>query len=270
MISRFLMCPPDYFGVNYSINPWMVGNLGRVDIEKANKQWQKLLESLSKYAEIELLSPQPHLPDMVFTANAGLVRENAFIPSHFQHSERRPEEPHFKNWFLEKGYQINDLTSPVYFEGEGDALIHSENNQLWIGYGFRTDPQSSDRIQKLFPIRIVLLHLVDPRFYHLDTCFCLLPGGKVMYYPKAFSRDSLQSIEKYFSAQNRIEIDEEDAIHFSCNAIVVQNNLILNHASTGLMSKLQSLGFRVVLNPVSEFLKAGGGNKCLALSLSSN
>jgi N-dimethylarginine dimethylaminohydrolase len=90
-----------------------------------------------------------------------------------------------------------------------------------------------------------------------------------MYYPKAFSRDSLQSIEKYFSAQNRIEIDEEDAIHFSCNAIVVQNNLILNHASTGLMSKLQSLGFRVVLNPVSEFLKAGGGNKCLALSLSS-
>ena len=86
---------------------------------------------------------------------------------------------------------------------------------------------------------------------------------------KIFHKDKL-SIEKYFSGQNRIEIDEEDAIHFSCNAIVVQNNLILNHASTGLMSKLQSLGFRVVLNPVSEFLKAGGGNKCLALSLSSN
>jgi N-dimethylarginine dimethylaminohydrolase len=29
---------------------------------------------------------------MVFTANAGLVREDAFIPSHFKHPERRQEE----------------------------------------------------------------------------------------------------------------------------------------------------------------------------------
>ena len=91
-----------------------------------------------------------------------------------------------------------------------------------------------------------------------------------MYYPGAFSEDSLQSIEEYFPALNRIEIDEEDAIHFACNAIVIENNLILNHARSSLVIRLQTLGYRVILNPVDEFLKAGGGNKCLALSLTSN
>jgi len=104
------MCPLDYFGVEYSINPWMTGNLGSVDPERAKKQWQSLFKSLSKFAEIELLRPRPHLPDMVFTANAGLVREDAFIPSHFKHPERHREETHFRKWFLMKGYRLADFT----------------------------------------------------------------------------------------------------------------------------------------------------------------
>ena len=30
------------------------------------------------------------------------------------------------------------------------------------------------------------LELVDPRFYHLDTCFCPLAPGVAIYYPGAF------------------------------------------------------------------------------------
>jgi N-dimethylarginine dimethylaminohydrolase len=269
MKSRFLMCPPDYFGVEYSINPWMTKNLGCVNSEKANRQWQNLFESLSQFAAIELLRPQPNFPDMVFTANAGLVREGSFIPSHFQHPERRPEETHFRKWFSIKGYHLADLGCAVSFEGEGDALFQSDNNLLWMGYGFRTDPRSRDLVKNLFP-QCISLQLVDPRFYHLDTCFCLLPGGQVMYFPKAFSIKSLQVIKDNFSASNRIEIDEEDAIYFACNAIVIGNNMILNHASRTLSDRLKSLGYRLILKPVSEFLKAGGGTKCLALSLSSN
>ncbi len=270
MNSQFLMCPPDYFGVEYSINPWMTHNLGCVDTDNAKKQWHSLFETLSKFANIELLKPRPHVPDMVFTANAGLVRKELFIPSHFQHLERRQEETHFRKWFLRMGYRLKDLADSVRFEGEGDALFQPGSNLLWMGYGFRTDPQSQDLLKKLFSLRIITLQLVDPRFYHLDTCFCPLSGGRVMYYPKAFSVDSLQSIKENIPAQNRIEISEEDAIHFACNAITIENNLILNHASPTLIDRLQSLGYRVILKPVGEFLKAGGGNKCLALSLTSN
>jgi N-dimethylarginine dimethylaminohydrolase len=261
------MCAPDYFGVEYSINPWMTHNLGRVDPDKAKKQWHRLFETLSKFARVELLKPRPHAPDMVFTANAGLIRNDAFIPSHFQHLERRREETHFRKWFRMMGYRLKDLASPVRFEGEGDALFQPESNLLWMGYGFRTDLRSHDLLKKLFLLRVITLQLVDPRFYHLDTCFCPLSGNRVMYYPGAFSTDSLQSIRANIPAQNRIEIAEEDALHFACNAIAIENNLILNHASPGLIHRLQSLGYRVILNPVGEFLKSGGSNKCLALSL---
>ena len=260
------MCPPDYFGVEYNINPWMADNLGRVDHARAKSQWHNLFETLSKYAEIELLEPQPHLPDMVFTANAGLVKENTFIPSRFQYPERRPEETHFSAWFSSKGYHLADLAEPVSFEGEGDALLQHNKNLLWMGYGFRTGPQTRDLLQVLFP-HCIALQLVDPRFYHLDTCFCLLPGGRVMYFPKAFSKESRQTIEAHFAPKDRIEINEEDGLYFACNAVVIENNLILNHASPTLITRLASLGYQAILTPVDEFLKAGGGTKCLVLCL---
>ena len=91
-----------------------------------------------------------------------------------------------------------------------------------------------------------------------------------MYYPNAFSEEALHSIEEIFSAKDRIEIDEEDALYFACNAITIKNTLILNHASTHLKQKIWSFGYRTIFCPIGEFLKAGGGNKCLALSLSNN
>ncbi|MDH5552460.1 MAG: arginine deiminase-related protein [Nitrosomonas sp.] len=266
MKSRFFMCPPDYFGVEYNINPWMTNNLGRVDAKLAKQQWHNLFETLSQYAKIEQIEPQPQLPDMVFTANAGLVKGNSFIPSHFRHPERCPEETHFRAWFSSKGYHLVALASDICFEGEGDALRQPDSNRLWMGYGFRTDPEAQDLLNILFP-QCTSLKLVDPRFYHLDTCFCLLPGGQVMYYPGAFSQDSRQTIEAHFATKDRIEVDEENALYFVCNAIVADNNLILNHASPSLISTLAALGYRTTLTPVSEFLKAGGGTKCLALCL---
>ena len=73
---------------------------------------------------------------MVFTANAGLVRKDVFIPSQFKHPERHREETHFRKWFLMKGYRLADLTGPAHFEGEGDALFQPGNNLLWWVTGF--------------------------------------------------------------------------------------------------------------------------------------
>ena len=42
-----------------------------------------------------LVDPQPGLPDMVFTANAGLERNGTVLLSSFYHPERRGEEHYF-------------------------------------------------------------------------------------------------------------------------------------------------------------------------------
>ena len=117
--DRILMCPPDFFTVDYVINPWMAGHDGSMDINLANEQWLKLKDEISKVAEVVTMSPQPELPDMVFTATAGAVYGNKAVASHFMPLERRPEEPHFKRWFRENGFELLDQDEKIGLEGAG-------------------------------------------------------------------------------------------------------------------------------------------------------
>src|ERR1051326_779226 len=101
------MCRPTYYGIEYEINPWMSVSHG-ADTERATRQWEALHATLTGAigTRVELIDPQQGLPDMVFTANAGLVWGNVFIPSRFRHPERAGEEPLFEHWFAEHGFEI--------------------------------------------------------------------------------------------------------------------------------------------------------------------
>ena len=267
MAQSLLMCPPDYFDVHYSINPWMTNNSGKVDRCQAIRQWQDFYSLLQRFTKIKLIDPRSYVPDLVFTANAGLVMGNKFIPSNFRHEERRPEEPIFLDWFQSQGYQIVEWPGSIYFEGAGDILFQPGSNLLWAGHGFRTDSTAHAILKKDFHMQVISLRLVDPRFYHLDTCFCPLQDGRVMYYPQAFDAQSLKLIEEQTVPENRILVSDEDAIHFSCNAVLLGKNIILNHVSANLENQLEQAGYTVHISPMTEFLKAGGANKCLTLEL---
>ncbi len=261
------MCPPDYFSVEYVINPWMSGLTEPPDKNKAYMQWESLKETIAKFADIEVIAPQPNLPDMVFTANAGVVSENKAIASHFVPHERRPEESYFKSWFKNNGYQLLDLDEKIGFEGGGDCLFDRGGPWLWTGYGFRTEIESHKEIAKFFEVEVVPIRLVDERFYHIDTCFCPLTGGLVMYHPPAFDYDSRIAIETRIPANKRIIVDTQDAGNFACNAVNIDDKIIVNKASDNLKSKLNQLGFEVIEIDLSEFIKAGGSAKCLTLKL---
>lgn len=275
MADTFLMCEPQYFEVDYVINPWMKGHIHKVDHSLAKQQWQNFHDNLKQFANIELIDPEPNLPDLVFTANAGLVLNKHVILSHFRHAERRPEEPIFKEWFEEKGYIVSILPNDVYFEGHGDAIFHSDKKLLWSGYGIRTESKALDALKKKLSIPLIPLELIDEKFYHLDTCLCPLLDNFLMYYPSALSKESNKLIEAAVPKQKRIPIDEEDAAHFACNLVLAQTNkiprkkgvLFVNAITSKLQAQLEALGYQVQIQPVTEFRKAGGGNQCLTLKL---
>ena len=267
MKPRLLMCKPEYFGVHYTINPWMESQIGKVDSAVALRQWTEFYHALQRKAEVHLIDPQPQLPDLVFTANAGLMIDGQFIPSRFKHEERQREEPLFRKWFETHSDQIIPLPKNIYFEGAGDALLQPDRKRLWAGYGFRTDRESHQFLADQLELEVVSLHLIDSHFYHLDTCFCPLLDDQVMYYPAAFDAASLKTIEAHVRTENRIVVAEEDAHHFACNAVLVDRTLFLNHAGPDLTQLLEQKGYTPVIQPVSEFLKAGGANKCLTLAL---
>jgi N-dimethylarginine dimethylaminohydrolase len=266
--ATFLMCPPKLYDVNYVINPWMAGNIHASSRTRAAEQWQRLYEAVRTIADVQLIEPQPGSPDMVFTANAGLERNGTVAISSFFHPERQGEEPHFRRWFAEAGYTVLDTPRTTPFEGEGDALFSTDGTRLWVGYGPRTDPSSHQPLRKIWHTEVTSLHLIDPRFYHLDTCFAPLDGGYVMYFPEAFDRASLDKIEAFYPPEKRITVAEADAVCFACNAINVNRTIILNNISSDLRHQLEFRGFDIIEVTLTEFLKAGGAAKCLVMKLS--
>jgi N-dimethylarginine dimethylaminohydrolase len=265
--QKILMCPPDFFSVDYVINPWMAGNEGTLDVELAKAQWETLRAGLSTYADVELFDPQPNLPDLVFTANAGFVSGNKVVPSHFMPHERRPEEPYLKQWFADKGYELHVLPDDVGFEGAGDCLLDRSGPWLWTGYGFRTEIESHRFLAEWFDREVVSIRLIDSRFYHIDTCFCPLSGGYLMYHPDAFDDDSVAAIEARVPADKRLCVSADDAGNFACNAVNVDDQVFAHRMSAGLKTRLAEAGFAVHEIALSEFLKAGGSAKCLTLKL---
>ncbi|MDB9344798.1 TIGR00300 family protein [Nodularia spumigena CS-586/05] len=264
-LIRFLMCAPDHYDVDYVINPWMEGNIHKSSRDRAVEQWQKLYHILKQHAIVDLVPPQIGWPDMVFTANAGLVLGKNVVLSRFLHKERQGEEPFFQNWFEENGYTVNLLPKDLPFEGAGDALLDREGRWLWAGYGFRSELDSHPYLAKWLDIEVLSLRLIDERFYHLDTCFCPLANGYLLYYPGAFDAYSNRLIEMRVAPEKRIAITEADAVNFACNTVNVESIVIMNKASNALKARLADVGFRVIETPLTEFLKAGGAAKCLTL-----
>jgi lysine-ketoglutarate reductase/saccharopine dehydrogenase-like protein (TIGR00300 family) len=265
--DRYLMCSPEFFQVDYVINPWMEGNIDRANGALAAEQWHRLHVILSGAGKVELIPPILGSPDMVFTANAGLVLGDQAILSRFLHPERQSEEPHFRDWFQQHGFRVHELPKDLPFEGAGDALLDRVKPLLWAGYGFRTELDTHALIAELLGVEVVSLRLIDKRFYHLDTCLCALERGFLMYYPPAFDARSNAQIEHRVPTEKRIVLDETDAIHFAANAVNIGETLILHRAGDLLKSQLSAAGFQVFEAPLTEFIKSGGAARCLTLRL---
>lgn len=266
------MCTPEYFGVEYVINPWMEGKLGGVIGGTAREQWSYLHGVLTTVlgADTVQVPPQPGLPDIVFTANAGLVRDGVAVPARFRHPERQGEEPFYRASLQEAGYAIRDLPEGIAFEGAGDALFYEGETLtplLFAAHGYRTDIESHPFLAEAFSAEVVSLHLVDPRFYHLDTCFCPLPGGYVLWYPSAFDGESQAKVVARVPAQKLYAVSDTDATAFACNAVGIGEYIVMNAATSTLRDQLLAWGFTTYLTPLSEFMKAGGSSKCLTLRL---
>lgn len=265
---RLLMCAPTHFGVEYVINPWMEGQLHRVSRQRAQAQWQALRDiAASAGAAVEQVAPGAGLPDMPFAANAGLVLGQDFVPSRFRHPERSGEEALFIDWFRDAGFRIRELPAPLAFEGAGDALLDRGAARLWMGHGHRSDLAAAPELARMLDIEVVPLRLADPRFYHLDTCFCPLRGGRLLYFPAAFDPASRQAIEARVPPHLRIAAEDADALDFACNAVDLDDTLLLHRASPALQQALAGFGYRVLQTPLDEFLRAGGSAKCLTLRL---
>lgn len=261
-----LMCPPRYFTVAYAINPWMA-EAPPCDVELARVQWDCLYEAMIRKAgaRVELLEPVEGLPDLVFTANAAFIYGRKAVIARYKHVERQPEESICAAWFAQKGFDVVRMPDDTPFEGAGDALIGE--SLVFAGYGVRSALASHALLSEAVGLPVVSLELTNPRYYHIDVCLCPLSDGSLIYAPDTFTPDGLALIEKHVPPAKRIPVLPEEAARFACNAVNINETVILHQGSSRLTETLQERGFQVVAVDLGEFLKAGGSAKCLSLRI---
>ncbi|MEU6168688.1 dimethylargininase [Streptomyces tanashiensis] len=263
---RYLMCPPTHFTVTYSINPWM-DPTKPVDLPLALAQWEDLRDRYRSLGHtVELLTPDPALPDMVFAANGATVVEGRVLGAKFAHPERAAEAAAHLSWFRRNGWADDAVRVPEHVnEGEGDFAVTAS----WIlaGRGFRSSPLSHDEAQEFFGRPVIGLELVDPRYYHLDTALCVLDDARdeVMYYPDAFSPGSRAVLARLFP--DALIATGEDAAALGLNAVSDGRHVLLPQAAVGLFDPLRARGFEPVGMDLGELLKGGGSVKCCTQEL---
>lgn len=258
-----MMCPPEHYGIEYEINPWM-STERQADTQLAQQQWlglRRLLEDCG--ADVRLQPSVKGLPDLVFTANAALIYQRRAVLSRFRHPQRQGEEEHDRQWLETLGYGITELPDGLYFEGAGDALFCGDT--LLAGYRMRSDATALQRVGELLNHRVIPLELMDPYYYHLDTCCCPLAPGRAAYYPGAFDDYGRQVLAGLID--ELIVVEESEARAFACNAVVVGKHVVTNVGCPRLHRDLAAAGFEPHETPLSEFVKSGGSAKCLTLRL---
>jgi len=260
---RYVMCPPQFFAVTYSINPWM-NPADPVDRDRAQAQWAMLKATYESLGHrVDVVDPDPALPDMVFAANGALVSGGQAVAARFRHPERARESALYAAALRRQGIHVYE---PEFVnEGEGDFL-HTGRGIL-AGHGFRSDVRSHSEIQERLGLPVISLRLIDPRFYHLDTALGVLDAETVTYFPDAFSPGSREVLRRLFP--NAIIADFADADVLGLNLVSDGRNVVLPAKATGLADQLEARGFRPIGVELGELLKAGGGPKCCTLELRS-
>ncbi|HZY72633.1 MAG TPA: amidinotransferase [Edaphobacter sp.] len=264
----FLMCAPEWYDVNYVINPWMAGNLHQSSRDAAFAQWKTLHQHMQQIADVRLLHARQGSPDMTFVGHTAVVQHGVATISSFAHTQRQTEEQHLRRWFRDAGFLVWDTPRETAFEGEGDAVFNATGDHLWAAHGSRTCKQSHRHLADAWHTPVTSLKLVDPRFFHLDLCFVPLSGGELLYFPEAFDAASLARIEAAYDADKRIVTSELEAVQFGCNVINVGQHILMGAVDSDLAQRLRNHGYSVTELDLSEFILGGGSAKSLVLRLS--
>lgn len=262
MISTVLVCPPDYYQIEYEINPWMHKE-NKVDYRRVEEEFEALVAIYKKLGlNVLSIDPQAGLPDMVYAANFGFVIDDIFVRSNFRYPQRRKEAYFAEEFFKNKKFKVEKLPENIFFEGQGDMFFR--DGKFFCGYGKRTMKEAIPYLEKLFGEKFITLEVNDPYYYHMDTCFAPLGGGKAVIKPSSFSKEDVFKIKKNF--KKVIEVDDGDNPFYCCNVVAVGDTLVLGKGiGKDIKKTFGKEGFDIIETPMAEFLKGGGAVKCLTL-----
>lgn len=273
--DQVLMVKPTHYDVEYVINPYMTDQIGAVDKMQAENEWEYLHDGYEELGHtIHVLDGVKGYPDMVFCANQSLpfMDEDGtkkVLMSIMHAEQRKGEVPYIENFYLKQGYEIfhPDPDKVESFEGMGDALWHFKRKLIWGAFGIRSSLSVYEQISDLFDVPVIALELKNKKFYHLDTCLCILNEDTALIYADAFTEEGLELIHTLFDSVIEATGYEAEKL-FAVNAACPDGkNVLIQQGCTDVNQKLRDAGFYVHEYSTYEFLKSGGSVFCMKMLL---
>lgn len=260
--KELFLCPPTHLELTYEINPWM--DVSRpFSRARALEQWEALVEAYRKLApdRVHIVPPKQGLVELCFLGDSVFTIGGKALYGNFRHRERAPERDYVRELLSARGLEGPVVPDSILYEGSGETVLWRE--LILLGFGQRSNEEVMNLLGGLFGRRVLSFELELPDFYHLDTALFPLDEETLVYYPPSFGpidTATLKSLDCELLA-----VSEEEARAFACNSIVFEGHVFVNRDAPSFIRKLEKRGWTVVPVEVDEFLKFGGGHKCLTL-----
>ncbi|MBC7660966.1 MAG: amidinotransferase [Chitinophagaceae bacterium] len=278
MGRKVFMMNPLHFDVVHAINPHMVnidGTLNTIDKERAREQWTSLKTVYEDLGfAIDVLNSEPGCPDIVFCANQFFpfldeAGKPSVVMSNMANDGRQKEVEPIARQLRERGVNCHYLPardSSTYFEATGDALWVPGRKLICGGYGSRTKREIYKTLEVLTGTPIITFELVNPRFYHLDTCLSILNDETVLASRDGFHPQDWEKLKGLFTHVIEVPITEADAPGFACNAHSPDGkHVVLQHGNHETCTRLKAIGLIPIEVETDEFIKSGGSVFCMKL-----
>jgi len=257
---QLFLCPPTFLNLSYEINPWMDKDRP-FSHERALHQWENLVNLYKSLVpqHTKVVEPKENLTELCFFGDSVFAHKNKAVFSRFATEERFPETEYVMNYLASLGFEGERVPEEISFEGSGETMMW--NGNILVGYGKRSSSEIVDYLKTTFNCNVYGFELIDPKYYHLDTAMCPISNDLIAVYEPAFSEESKQTIKSL--GCEILYLSEQDANEFALNSIVIDNHVIVNQDAVNFQNQLRNRGFNVHPIDISEFIKFGGGIKCL-------
>ncbi len=302
---RVLMCRPKYFDVpleDPEKNPWM-NTLRLPDHERALIQWTELRDFYTKHgvtAEcVEPVDASSHfqrlalehgltqqvegLFDQVFAANTAFGIGEKWVIGNLAPWWRKYESAYVAEFLVRERKSVHFLPEHIIFEGQGD-LVRIGSREYCYCYGIRNARHARWWLENMFPtITTIPMRLIDPRWYHGDTCLRYLEWcNTILWIPQAFDRKSRKRLVDYtqrarinlLAAPKRLWFQETKCgINFPMHGLGVNNietfpwDERVSKFPQKIREYIETRGGTVWLHNFDQFGLSGAGHRCVTLFL---
>jgi N-dimethylarginine dimethylaminohydrolase len=258
-----------YIDIHYKVR--------RSSVIKHHHQLELALTNTITYT---LEEPHHALPDIVFTANAGLclprLPKKTILLPHMKYKQRQEELSYLERIFRNLHLNIIAYPGNEPFEGQAELKWFHGGTKAVCGYGHRSTKKTFAELNHFFkklyhahgltPPELLVLPLASSDYYHLDVAMLEFDDSKCIVHKKALSAASIVKLEKFLGKENVYVIDVKDT--FCLNAVIDGPHLITHKLTADVKEMLETItGRSVKMIDTYEFERSGGSVRCMTLDI---